>query len=180
MAYDNLVLQEFKKYSKLAKNQISTRLSEISQKEYEQWLNNEKLFSRIRDLHIWRLSQFMKNIWDYNPPTDESIAFIFQITLVSARSLIKDYKAQYGRKGYNDSIKETIAKKLENSIKDKEGEIEVAFHNNVQIDELIETVRQVSANKPEISEPSRVKNRSYVISIEKSAAEEVIKYTRGK
>lgn len=178
MAYENLVLQEFKKYCSLTEKQITTHLNEISQNEYELWLNNEMFFSRIRDLHIWRLSQFMQKIWDYNPPTDESIAFIFQITLTSARSLIKDYKAQYGRKGFSDSIKETIAKKLEDSIKGKDGEIEVAFQNNAQIDELIEIVRQISAMNPKISEPSKVKNRSYVISIEKSAAEEVIKYIR--
>ncbi len=180
MAFDKLVLDEFKKYCGLTVTQISKKLNEISQNEYELWLNNEKYYTRIRDLHIWRLSQFMKEIWDYNTPTDESIAFVFQITLTSARSLIKDYKAQYGRKGYSDSIKAKIAKKLEDSIVDKKGEIEIAFQNNAQIDELIEIVRQISAQNSKISEPSKVKNKSYVVSIEKSAAEEVIKYIRGK
>lgn len=180
MAYENSVLQEFKMYCSKTEIQISKHLNKISQIEYELWLNNKILFLRIRDLHIWRLSQFMEKILDYNSPTDESIAFIFQVTLTSARSLIKDYKAQYGRKGYSNSIKETIAKILEDSIKDKDGEIVVAFQNNAQLDELTETVRQISAKNPKISEPSKVKSKSYVVSIEKSAAEEVIKYIRGK
>lgn len=180
MAYEKLVLQEFKKYCSLTEAQISTNLFRISQNEYELWLNNKMFFSRLRDLHLWRLSQFMQEIWNFNVPTQESIAFIFQVTLASARSLIKDYKAQYGRQGYSNSVRKIIANKLADSIEDGEGEIEVAFQNNAQIDELIEIVRQISAKNPTISEPSRVKNRSYVISIERSAAEEVIRYIRGK
>lgn len=174
MNFDHSVLTEFKKYSPMTIQQIKTKLSEISRYEYESWLNNKMYFSRLRDLHIWRLSQFMEKIWNYRTPTAESIAFLFQVTLTSARSLIKDFKAQYGRRGYTDSIRKRISKILQDSIKGKKGAIEVALHNDSQFDELFEIVRQIATDNPQISEPNRVKHKSYVISIEKSTAEKII------
>jgi hypothetical protein len=162
MNFDHSVIIEFKKYSPMTIQKIKTKLSEISRYEYESWLNNKMYFSRLRDLHIRRLSQFMEKIWNYRTPTAESIAFLFQVTLTSARSLIKDFKAQYGRRGYTDSIK------------GKKGAIEVALHNDSQFDELFEIVRQIATDNPKISEPNKVKNKSYVIAIEKSTAVKII------
>ncbi len=62
MNFDHSVLLEFKKYSTMTTQQIKTKLSEISRYEYESWLNNKMYFSRLRDLHIWRLRQFMEKM----------------------------------------------------------------------------------------------------------------------
>lgn len=174
MAFDELVLQEFQKYSIMNNEQIMAKLHEISKREYEQWLNNEIFFSRIRDLHIWRFSQFMVHIWQFKVPTYESVAFIFQVTLTSARSLIKDYKAQYGRKGYNQSLQRNIVGILRKFIQGKKGSIEVPFQTTSQIEELFESVRRISSSDPSIAEPKKVQGRTYVVDIEIATAKKVI------
>jgi predicted CopG family antitoxin len=182
MAYDSLVLKEFKKHCDLEVEDITKKINDISRREYEKWLNSDFRISRIRDLLIWRFSQFMEHIFNFEPPNAESVAYIFQLTLSSARSLIKDYKAQYGRIEYIKRLRKAVSDILETHLTEARKKnatvFKIPFQSSSQIDELFESVRRIATNDPKIEEPQREPNKPYVLEIMDSTADKAIQELR--
>jgi hypothetical protein len=74
---------------------VRERLMHLAKFEYVLWINGRLPFVTHRELHLWRLLQFVMFIWCWNLPDDDDVSRIFNLTKRQASSLVNDFIARF-------------------------------------------------------------------------------------
>lgn len=144
--------------------QLKKKISELSKASFEESLRmilGQKVFTRGRDIHEYRMYLFIKEVFNNTIPESELVSSIFQTTPSESRSLIKSVLSKYQ---YELKVSlETTLKKIIMDIELQNNKYVAVIYNEILKNEMnrILSVRKKSALKQITKEKGTIGN--YII-----------------